>query len=182
MSENNKKIILDLCSGSGAWSKPYKQAGYNVVCVDLPDDVRLLQFTDADKIHGILAAPPCTCFASSGARWKRTDKQMLEAISIVDACVRIALVCKPQWWCLENPVGRLVRYLGKPKMYFQPWEYGDPYTKRTCLWGDFTAPQKAPVTPTQGGKIHRMAPSKDRVAKRSITPQGFARAFFQANP
>lgn len=174
------KIILDLCGGTGSWSKPYVEAGYDVKLVTLPDDVRF--YIPPKEVHGVLVAPPCTMFASSGARWARTDKQMLEALSIVDACLRIILTSKPVWWALENPIGKLQRWLGKPAMYFQPYEYGDPYTKRTALWGEFTPPLKNPVEPTEGGKIWRMPPSPDRQALRSITPQGFAKAFYEANP
>jgi hypothetical protein len=66
--------------------------------------------------------------------------------------------------------------------FFDPADYGDPYTKRTCLWGRFNAPYKTPVAATEGSKMHRMAPSPERAAKRSETPAGFARAFFEANP
>ena len=91
------------------------------------------------------------------------------------------LATKPQWWALENPVGRLGHYLGKPVIYFDPCDYGDPYTKKTCLWGNFNVPIKAPVEPTEGGKMWRIPPSKDRPKLRSITPSGFAKAFFEAN-
>ncbi len=178
------KIILDLCGGTGAWSKPYLDAHYYIISVDIVNernhDVRLYQKPEG-IIHGILAAPPCTVFASSGARWPRTNEQMIEGLSVVDACLRLIIVCQPKWWCLENPIGKLSRFLGKPRMYFQPWEYGDPYTKRTALWGDFNEPKKNPVEPTEGGRIHRMAPSPDRTKLRSITPPGFAKAFFEAN-
>lgn len=179
------KLILDLCGGTGAWSKPYADAGHEVLVVDLSrgDDVRLF-IPPHNNIHGVLAAPPCTHLAGSGARWwaEKGEAALLENLSIVDACIRIVQVCKPQWWALENPVGRLVHYLGPPEMYFHPYEYGDPWTKKTCLWGEFNEPVKNPVEPTEGGKIHRMAPSPDRAKLRSITPPGFARAFFEANP
>ncbi len=177
-------LILDLCGGTGAWSKPYKDAGYDVRVITSPDyDIRLFEWLD-EPVHGILAAPPCTHLSGSGARWwkDKGDGALLEALSIVDACMRIILLTQPKWWCLENPVGRLVHYLGKPRMYFQPWEYGDPYTKKTCLWGNFNEPAKNPVEPTEGGKIHRMPPSPDRGKLRSITPPGFSLAFFEANP
>lgn len=61
------KIILDLCGGTGAWSRPYKEAGYDVRIITLPQDVRLIEFIA--NAYGILAAPPCTDLASSGARW-----------------------------------------------------------------------------------------------------------------
>ena len=175
-------IILDLCGGTGAWSKPYKDAGYEVVIIDVDQDVRLFHTTA--KIHGILAAPPCTHLAGSGARWwaEKGKGALLESLSIVDACLRVVLLTQPKWWCLENPVGRLVHFIGKPKMYFDPCDYGDPFTKKTCLWGDFNEPVKNPVEPTEGSKMHLYPPSPDRGKLRSITPPGFAQAFFEANP
>lgn len=99
-------------------------------------------------------------------------------------------IYRPQWWALENPIGKLKRYLGPPAFYFQPSDYGDPYTKRTALWGTFTAPLPIMVGETRavaasegsmmwakyGGRSER---TKER---RSITPAGFARAFFEVNP
>jgi len=175
------RVILDLCAGSGAWSQPYVDRGYEVIRVTLPEDVRLVH-RSVRHVHGILAAPPCTVFASSGARWSRTEWQMIEGLSVVDACLRAVVLYQPAWWALENPVGTLSRYLGPPAMTFQPWQYGDPYVKRTCLWGRFTPLKKRPVEPVLGALIHRMAPSPERTAKRSITPAGFAEAFFESNP
>ena len=176
------KIILDLCGGTGAWSKPYQEAGYDVRLITLPNDVRLSTFTV--KVHGILAAPPCDHLAGSGARWWKGKglNALYQALSIVDACLRFVIICEPQWWCLENPVGRLSKFIGKPVFTFHPFEYGDPYQKRTCLWGKFNIPKKNPVLPTEGQKIWRMAPSARRKELRSITPSGFAKAFFEANP
>lgn len=178
-----EKIILDLCGGTGSWSKPYKEAGYDVRVITLPkEDVRLLKLKK-EKIYGILSAPPCTHFAGSGARWwkEKGEKALLEGLSVIDACLRIILITKPKFWVLENPVGRLNNYLGKPKMYFNPCDYGDPYTKKTCLWGEFNIPKKNPVEPTEGSKMHLLPPSEDREKLRSITPKGFAKAFFEAN-
>ncbi len=199
--EAERKIILDLCGGTGAWSKPYAAAGYDVRVVTLPEDVRLYQ--PPENVHGILAAPPCTMFAISGNRWKRTDEQMKDALSMVDACLRIIFACKPKWWALENPVGKLIHYIGKWRYTFQPCDYGDPWTKRTCIWGEHWMPGTKPVEPvglwtdgTPSGKlgivdhpeylppdwIHKLPESKDRATLRSITPPGFAQAFFAANP
>ena len=182
MTENH--VILDLCGGTGAWSRPYSEAGYDVRIIDMENgqDVRKLEHI-GDSVCGILAAPPCSHLAVSGARWwgEKGEAALLEALSVVDACLRIVVVAKPKWWALENPVGRLSRYLGPPKLTFQPCEYGDPWTKRTCLWGEFNIPKKDPVEPTEGGKIWRMPPSPDRPKLRSITPPSFARAFFEVN-
>jgi len=182
-------IILDLCAGSGVWSQPYVDAGYRVIRVTLPTDVRdWTEYMAPDgtplNVHGILAAPPCTKFANSGARWTRTREEMLEALSIVDACLRIIVACRNTlaWWALENPVGKLKYYLGEPTFSFDPCDFGDPYTKRTLLWGEFAIPSLSPVEPTEGSKLHRLPPSPERQALRSVTPAGFARAFFKANP
>ena len=90
----------------------------------------------------------------------------------------------------ENPVGRLPRLvpeLGKPRMYFNPCDYGDPYTKKTGLWGDFnTNLPKNPVEPErvckQGSWVQKLGGKSERTKElRSMTPPGFAQAFFEAN-
>ena len=181
------RIILDLCGGTGAWSQPYRDAGYDVCLVTLPDDdVRTFNpYTVRGDVHGVLAAPPCTEFAVSGARWWKDKSPALleEALQIVAGCMSIIKHAEPRWWCLENPVGRLKDYIGPWKHTFNPCDYGDGFTKRTCLWGDFTMPEKQahecnhPITPGW-----RLGPSPERNRLRSITPPGFARAFFEANP
>jgi hypothetical protein len=179
------KTIISLCDGGGSWSQPYVDAGYNVQRVDLTQgyDVRRYKMPKG-KVHGVLAAPPCTEFALSGARWwfEKGHEPLMEGLSVVDACLRLVLMCEPEWWCLENPVGRLYRWIGKPAMYFQPCDYGDPYTKKTGLWGKFNKPVTCPVEPIEGSKMNKLAPGGDRQRLRSETPPGFARAFFEANP
>jgi hypothetical protein len=182
-------LILDLCGGTGAWSKPYRDAGYRVLTITAPEaDVRLIHRLP-EPVHGILAAPPCTVFANAGARWPRTDDDMREGLSVVDACLRAVVIYEPAWWALENPAGKLSRYLGKPAMSFQPCDYGDPWTKRTCLWGKFSLPAKSPVEPTRQCKHNTYwghcavgGKSFATMSARSVTPPGFARAFYEANP
>jgi len=200
MELTKQKLILDLCGGTGSWSKPYQDdPDYRVWIVTIPYmDVRLFpsppsttarlpsEFEDImkiGKVHGILAAPPCTYFSGSGAMWKRTDDQIAEGLSIVDACLRIVHVTKPQWWAMENPVGKLRKWIGPPTMTFHPCDYGDAYKKRTLLWGEFnTDLKKTPVEPVIPSPLHWLPPSDDRAALRSVTPPGFAKAFKGANP
>lgn len=173
------KVILDLCGGTGSWSKPYLEAGYDVRLVTLPgQDVRT--YEPPANVHGVLAAVPCTDFAVSGARWWAGKGE--PDLSVLTACLAIIAKKNPAWWCLENPVGRLVRYIGKWDQAFHPFDYGDPYTKKTCLWGRFKMPPKSPVLPLEGSKMHRLPDNADRAMLRSITPPGFAKAFFEANP
>ena len=211
-----EKLILDLCGGTGSWSLPYKSAGYAVIVVD-PEykgegrvEERIEEFCERTLlqgiVHGVLAAPPCTEFSASGACWWKgkqvTDPKYLEkALGTVFACLEVIKKCEPEWWCLENPVGRLSRFLGKPMLRFDPWEFGDPYTKKTCLWGKFTIPARTPVESCRTEERHndpksffsRNSPeiamfidsfgdTLNRSKLRSITPPGFAQAFFKANP
>jgi site-specific DNA-cytosine methylase len=208
----NDKIILDLCGGTGAWSKPYKDNGYDVRLITLPEyDVRM--YEPPENIYGILAAPPCTEFALSGAVWwnKKPAYKLKEALEIVDACLNIIQKCNSMFWALENPVGRLkkLRYdiLGEPTLTFNPCDYGDGWTKKTLVWGKFNIPIKnrinangflphkilsKTVSQNQINKLIKIkylpinykeiyGDLKDRQAIRSITPQGFANAFFKAN-
>lgn len=182
--------VLSLCDLTGNWSAPYREAGYHVIQVDLQagQDVRTLAFPGG--VHGILAAPPCTAFAVSGARWwaAKGESALIDGLAVADACLRLVALCHPKWWALENPVGRLSRFYGKPQFTFDPCDFGDPYTKKTHLWGDFTPPlpifigQDRSVFPSEGSKMHRLPPSRNRANLRSATPPGFAKAFFDANP
>ncbi len=205
------KTIVSLFDYTGTWSKPYKDAGYNVIRHDLQlgQDI----FTDTmpaaiddhlegRTIHGLLAAVPCTDFAGSGARWwKEKEKQpanhpKLDCFdSVVDMsetmvhCV-LAIVewLRPTWWCVENPIGRihkLVPELGKPLMYFNPTDFGHPYTKRTALYGKFnTNLPKTFALNLFGSEMWSKYGGKSQRTKnaRSVTPKGFAQAFFTANP
>ena len=185
------RVILDLCGGTGSWSAPYREAGYDVRIIDPKRggaDVRMTEYPG--RVHGILAAPPCTDFSGSGAQYwpkKDEDGRTLDSLSVVDACFRFVTVCRPEWWALENPVGRLRRWIGPPVFIFNPCDFGDAYTKRTLLWGKFSEPKKTPVDPvracSQGSWIQRLGGKSERTKElRSMTPGGFARAFFAANP
>ena len=189
--------ILSLCDYTGNMLKPWRDAGHQCVALDiayeqdgmvdgiyrLKRDV-LTYMPDGTEYDWVFAFPPCTHLASSGARWwKEKDlPALVEALDIVNACY---------WWCrqaklgwmIENPVGRLTTCWRKPDHTFDPCDYGDPYTKKTCLWtgGAFKMPEKDRIEPTQGSKMHLMGQSKDRARKRSETPMGFAQAVFEAN-
>jgi hypothetical protein len=109
----------------------------------------------APRIVGVLAAPPCTHFAGSGARWwaeKDARGDTDEAVQIVRDCLRVVALTKPDFWALENPAGRLERLVPElqevpSKVTFHPCDYAvladdvqaEAYTKRTVLWGKFDA-------------------------------------------
>lgn len=184
---NKDKIILDLCGGEkGSWSLPYQENGYTVYLIDVIHgfDVRLFRKPDY-PVYGILAAPPCTHLSYSGARWwaEKGEVALLEALSIADACIRLVMLTKPVFWCLENPAGRIQDYYGLPRMKFNPYDFGDYYSKETWVWGEFNIPTPLALftSPIDKTKIHHLPPSKERSALRSITPSSFARAFFSAN-
>ena len=177
--------ILSLCDYTGTWGGQYEDK-YEVIYVDIQRDPKadIRLFRHVDGVDGIIAQPPCDHFAVSGARWwkQKGDEALIEGLALVDACLRIVVAHKPRWWVLENPVGRLRHYIGPYAHTFQPCDYGDPYTKRTCLWGEFTMPQKNPVEPVEGSKMHLVGPGPERKNIRSATPLGFAKAFRMANP
>lgn len=82
--------------------------------------------------------PPCTAFAGSGAQyWKAKDGdgRTLEGLALVDACLRVVAVTKPRWWVLENPVGRLKRWLGPSSFSFNPCDFAQLTQRYQCQCG-----------------------------------------------
>ena len=187
-----KRIILDLCGGTGSWSKPYIDAGYDVRIITLPDcDVRL--YTPPSNVHGILAAPPCTQFSKAKHFHGKGNysHDFLQGLEVVAACMRIILTANPVFWALENPLGYLQNWLKQPQYIFDAWEFGATYQKRTALWGKFNAPIKTVHEKPKGIVKFSMLKSKDiapeyygilnRQERRAVTPKSFAQAFFMAN-
>jgi len=189
-----QKIILDLCGATGAWSKPYAEHGYDVRNITLPDyDVQTYQ--PPENVYGILAAPPCTQFSFARTRAK-TPRNFKRGMGLVIACLKIVWECRYEnklaFWCMENPMGYLRQFLGKPVFSFDPCDFGNNYTKRTDLWGYFNIPKMnpTPLSPLEKelcSKNIRKLPSisdftgSKQSARRAITPSGFAKAFFEAN-
>lgn len=198
------KTVLSLFDYSGNWSRPYRDAGANVVQLDIKLGVDINKLNCAwlsenvlelyGTVDGILAAPPCTDFAVSGAQyWPTKDKsgQTEKSLELVRQVLRCVEYLKPDWWAMENPVGRLNKLM--PELakygpwYFEPWWYGDAYTKKTGLWGKFNRNlRRNEVTPvracSQGSWIQKLGGKSERTKTlRSATPMGFAYAFFKAN-
>lgn len=198
------RIVLSLCDYTGNMLKPWADAGFRCIAVDLqhPDDYEAdgIERVRADvrsylppngEYAACFAFPPCTDLAASGARWFK-DKGLIalsESLAVVDACRRIC-----EWtgapYLIENPVGTLATYWREPDFAFDPCDFGayldppgDEYTKKTCLWvgGGFRMPEKKYVFPARGSKMHKLPPSDDRANLRSETPMGFATAVFYAN-
>jgi hypothetical protein len=137
-------------------------------------------------IEGILAAPPCTHFSNAGSRfWDRYDADGLTDISVstVRACLALIEMLSPSWWALENPPGRITDILGPPAWSFQPYEYGDAYSKKTCIWGTARKPKPTNIVePVKISPLLRLGGTSAKVKTlRSQTPQGFARAFAAEN-
>ena len=185
-----KKIILDLCGGTGAWSNPYKNAGYDVRLITLPNnDVRI--YKPPENVYGILAAPPCTMFSFARTKAKK-PRDLAEGFEIVRACLNIIWSCMEiqqdtkyktlplKFWALENPNGMLKYFLGKPAFEFDPYDFGDQYQKNTNLWGWFNEPKKTPVKLTKKQKeLHKTnsqpLPKFDYMKSKDIHPEAFGK-------
>lgn len=189
--KNSEKIILDLCGGTGAWSKPYKDAGYDVRVITLPlfdvTDSYIIEQCIALRPYGILAAPPCTEFSKAKTTAPRDFKKGMVTISAcMDIIWGVQKLHKLEFWALENPEGLLRRFLGNPPYSFRQWWFGNDRNKPTDLWGRFKEPKRIHfekpdyVQPsTHNGNADWY--SNSSAVERAITPQVFAQAFFKAN-
>lgn len=202
------KTILQLCADTGSDTKPYKDAGYNVILVG--KDIGVENYHPPKDTYGIIANPVCLEFstARSNGRARNPD----EGFKLVFECLRIINEVgqdKLKFWVIENPArGVLKDYLGEPKFKYQPWEYGSPWTKHTALWGKFNIPPKkytnwedVPKIPELYTRPGRPKPALAFMHKshkqfirefdffevdsdmefRSLCSQNFAEAFFKAN-
>lgn len=167
-----------------------------------------VEIDEGRHIVGILAQPPCTTYTLSGTRWWK-DRHDAENISEVEkigglwatqffkrpidyanTLVAVAKLVVEQadpeeFYAMENPVGRIdtQNHLPVPPLKFNPYNYGDPYTKQTQIWGEFNPHLPvANVHPSEGQKIHKLRGDvPEQKAERSKTPEGFAYSFFVAN-
>lgn len=177
----SNKIILDLCGNTGAWSRPYANAKYDVRIITLPYfDVRT--YRPPDNVHGILAAPPCNQFSLAKGNQPR---DFVSGMEIIRACLNIIWICHPAFWCLENPRGFLRQFIGKPPHTIHYWWYGDDLDKPTDLWGYYNLPRQRYFQPPGLLRLIKDMPGvsdQERQLNRAKTPPAFAQAFFYANP
>jgi hypothetical protein len=125
----------------------------------------------------MIAHPPCTHLAVSGARWwPGKAKEQAEALVFVRA---LMLAPIPRV-AIENPVSKISSAVRKPDQVIQPWQYGHGETKATCLWLR-GLPLLTPTKIVEGRepRIHHMAPGPDRWRERSRTYEGIAEAMAQ---
>ena len=125
----------------------------------------------------MIAFPPCTHLASSGARWfKYKQQEQQDAIDFVKQLMDAPI---PKI-AIENPVGILSTAIRKPDQIIQPYQFGHPESKRTCLW----LKNLPLLTPTKnvknkGSKIYRVPSGPDQWKERSRTYPGIAKAMVQ---
>ncbi len=135
-------------------------------------------------VYGILAAPVCTQFSFAKTRAK-TPRNLRDGMELVIGCLNIIWECRYEhklaFWAMENPMGYLRQFLGKPVFTFNPCDFGDPYTKKTDLWGYFNIPKKNSIKSNKSLPSISEITSSKQAGKRAITPAGFAKAFFEAN-
>ena len=200
-----RKIILHLCADIGSDSKPYQDAGYDVICIG--KDLGVENYRPPKNVYGIIANPPCTEFsrARSGGKARNVGAGMV----LVKECQRIIEEAKPKFWVIENPAtGALRTVLGVPRYSYQPWWFGSPWTKKTSLWGNFNIPKRKYFEWEEVPKLNELyqRPGRgkpalvsmcksyqrfirewdcfkvdDNASFRSLCSQKFAKAFFEVN-
>jgi hypothetical protein len=173
--------ILIACEFSGIVREAFKRVGWNAWSCDLlPTEIPGNHIQDDVLFHledgwdMMIAHPPCTHLAVSGARWFK-DKQVeqLDALEFVKALMDAPI----HKICIENPISIISTHIRKPDQIIQPWMFGHGETKSTCLWL-LNLPLLIPTNIVEGriNRVHREAPSENRWKNRSRTYQGIANA------
>ena len=173
--------VLVACEFSGTVRRAFRERGHHAYSCDLlwaedggPHfhcDVRMVLGEGWDLM---IAHPPCTHLAVSGARWFK-DKQQEQAEAL--DFVRMLLDAPIPRIALENPVSIISSRIRKPDQIIQPWQFGHGEVKATCLWLK-GLPKLVPTNIVEGreAKVHRMPPGPDRWKERSRTYAGIAAA------
>lgn len=173
--------VLIACEFSGTVRDAFISKGHDAVSCDL-----LPTESDGPHIQGdvlevlgegwdlMIAHPPCTHLAVSGARWfKYKQAEQAEALDFV----RALLDSRIEKIALENPVSIISSRIRKPDQTIQPWQFGHGETKRTCLWlKGLPLLQPTQIVDGREPRIHKLPPSKDRWKERSKTYPGIASA------
>lgn len=176
--------VLVACEFSGIVRNAFLALGHDAWSCDLEPTERLGPHIREDVL-GVLgenwdlmiAHPPCTYLAVSGARWwQGRQSEQAEALEFV----RMLLDAPIQKIALENPIGCISTRIRKPDQIIQPWQFGHGETKATCLWLK-GLPLLKPTDIVSGreARIHRMAPGPNRSRERSRTYPGVAKAMAQ---
>jgi hypothetical protein len=173
--------VLVACEYSGAVRDAFIARGHDAMSCDLLPTERPgphYQGNVFDVLHDgwdlMIAHPPCTHLAVSGARWWK-DKQAEQADAL--AFVRMLMAAPIPRIAIENPVSKISTAIRKPDQIIQPWQFGHGETKATCLWLK-GLPKLVPTDIVDGreARIHMMSPSADRWKERSRTYRGIADA------
>ena len=178
--------VLIACEYSGTVRDSFIAMGHDVMSCDLLPTDKPGPHYQGDVFDIIndgwdlmIAHPPCTHLAVSGARHfaeKRADGRQQDGI---DFFMALANAVIPKI-CIENPVCIMSTIWRKPDQIIQPWQYGHGETKSTCLWlKGLPLLQPTDVVEGRADRIHKMPPSADRWKLRSQTYQGIADAMAQ---
>ena len=174
--------VLVACEFSGTVRDAFIRAGHDAMSCDLlpsetpgphyRGDVRDVLLDDGWDL--MVAHPPCTHLAVSGARWFK-DKVNEQAEAL--AFVRLLLDAPIPRIALENPVSIISSKIRKPDQTIQPWQFGHGETKATCLWLK-GLPLLTPtnIVPGREARVHLMPPGPNRWRERSRTFPGIAQA------
>ncbi len=173
--------VLVACEYSGRVREAFSKKGHNAWSCDyLPTDIpgKHVQDNVFQVLYKpwdmLIAFPPCTHLAVSGARWFKDKKE--EQQLAIHFFMKLATADIPKV-CIENPVGIMSTKWRKPDQYIQPWQFGHGETKKTCLWlFGLSLLKSTEIVDGRMNRIHKMPPSKDRGKLRSLTYQGIADA------
>lgn len=173
--------VLVACEFSGVVRDAFRKQGHDAWSCDILPTERPGSHLQCDVLtildqgwDFMIAHPPCTHLAVSGARWfKDKQQEQAEALRFVETLLNAPI----NKIALENPVSIISTRIRRPDQIIHPWQFGHGETKTTCLWLK-NLPLLVPTDIVSGreNRIHKMGPTKNRWKERSRTYEGIAQA------
>lgn len=187
--------VLVACEFSGVVRRAFRARGHEAWSCDLEPswdnspyhiEADIREVLNDQPWDLMIAHPPCTYLCSSGLHWNKRRPDREQKTEQALDFVKFLMYSAVDKICIENPIGCISTRIGRPSQIIQPWQFGHPESKATCLWLKglpLLVPTNILEKPSRGywdnqtpSGQNKLGPSEDRGNKRAVTYEGIGLA------